>query len=365
MNRVGIVLIDWPAPIQHFITLANTAQAQLKFEKLELTAEEEIQIQSPPEDFHDSTIAKTMEQIADFKRKRGFHDEDLFILFTEKKINDSTGKDPYFSIGNSLSETPPGVALISLDYLLPKTSILKYPDDRNYAGKSIQLNLLTVLVWAFTQMEMHYTTNGCIMDFCGSIPDINHALENDFVFCTQEGCQKLIQQTEVGKAIQKITDKLNEHPYRDLSSYSMMPICFKTGRMNCSLNPRVKPNQVFVGMPFGNDYVDAFEFGIKPSLEARGFPIWRAKEHRSLKDLMCKVCEAIQNSEFAIIDLTGLNPNVMFELGICIALGRKVLLLKHEKTDIVTDLKGMEYLSYQHTTDLKQKLPEAISDLFR
>lgn len=43
--------------------------------------------------------------------------------------------------------------------------------------------------------------------------------------------------------------------------------------------------------------------------------------------IFCDICKLIQNSAYGIVDITGLNPNVMLEMGMLIALGKPIYVI--------------------------------------
>lgn len=59
----------------------------------------------------------------------------------------------------------------------------------------------------------------------------------------------------------------------------------------------------------------------------------------------------------AIINISGLNPNVMLEQGLAYGLGKPVIILKDKATKAISDLGSIEY---SHTGDLQQKLYKAL-----
>ena len=91
-----------------------------------------------------------------------------------------------------------------------------------------------------------------------------------------------------------------------------MSRCFKTGTTECTKVNRIIPKQVFIGIPFRDRFEDVFNFGIKPVLEQYGYEPWKADDNPNIIDLMCKVCEGIQKSQYIIVDLSEWNPNVYF-----------------------------------------------------
>lgn len=138
--------------------------------------------------------------------------------------------------------------------------------------------------------------------------------------------------------------------------------CFKLGINYCPLDIKHNDNQVFIGMPFRDEYEDAYQFGILPAIQQVGLIPWKANEAMHNMDIMCKVCQAIQESKFAIIDVSSWNPNVMFELGLVYGIGKPALLInKESKTP--TDLLGMEYIEYKRYDELREKCKKHITKI--
>lgn len=359
--RVGIVLHEsFSEVIDHFCRVASVAQDYFQVEKVELTSDEEdvLEARDLSEDIDEEEIDHKIFQM---KLSRGYKPSDLFIAFFEGRLLDPKGQ-PYFLWTSDIKEEQdPGVALISLDYLKSNSGIL---DSSEFALKSIEANMLYAMTVLSTSLEGHYETTGCLLDFCRNMEDINYSLQKGFVFCEQKRCKQRLKNSERGQAILAISDGLNKRPVRLLSDISLMPRCFKIGVSECTKVKRVVPNQVFIGMPFRDRFEDVFNFAIKPVLDQTGYSCWKADDHPNIIDLMCKVCEGIQTSEFVIIDLSEWNPNVFFELGLSYALGRKVLLIKQEDSKIPTDLKGMEYVPYSSASKLGEKLRSIIPRVF-
>ncbi|MCX6690899.1 MAG: hypothetical protein NTW33_02300 [Methanoregula sp.] len=360
--KICIVLPEMNESVLHFINCANAAQAFFKFESVELHSTEEEEILSI-RDITADDMPSLMEKLYSLKISLGYKDEDLLMTFFGGRIIDDAGGDSFFSWGTTLLEPNPAVAIISLDYLYPNRHVLDN-NDSSYVGRSIQYNMFAPLVWTYTDLECHYKTVSCIMDFCSDTHQINIGLKKGFYFCSTNDCQQRMEKTEAGRAILSIANYLNTFPYRAYSQMPMIPICFKTGQIKCPNSPLINPRQVFVGMPFSDDYIDIYTHAIKPALITLGYIPWRGDDHPVLIDMMCKLCQAIQESEYAIIDLSGMNPNVMLELGMCLGLGRRVLLIKRRGTDVPVDLRGMEYLEYTSATNLNKPLSVRLQQVF-
>lgn len=137
--------------------------------------------------------------------------------------------------------------------------------------------------------------------------------------------------------------------------------CFKLCVDGCPINPNYQSNHIFIAMPFANEYLDSYNYGIIPVLSALGFEHFRADNEISSKDIMCKICKEIQSCRMAIINISGLNPNVMLEQGLAYGLGKPVIIIKDKDTKAISDLGSIEYIEYSHAGELQQKLFKALS----
>ncbi len=136
-----------------------------------------------------------------------------------------------------------------------------------------------------------------------------------------------------------------------LRRQSIMKRCFITGSTHCGWEIQVNDKVVFVGIPFKDTEVHRFsqvyEQSIKPAIAAMNLTVWRADENMDNVVVMCKICQGIQKSRYAIIDISDWNSNVLFEFGLVCGLGKRALLLKNKMSAVPTDLRGLEYISYQ------------------
>ena len=90
-----------------------------------------------------------------------------------------------------------------------------------------------------------------------------------------------------------------------------MPYCFKMGVTGCLKKVQLDPQQVFVGMPIQDEFEDAYEYGIRRPLEKLGLKVWRADQEPRNIDQMCKICEGLQSSRYAVLNISGWNANVL------------------------------------------------------
>lgn len=361
--KVGLALPEIYTDITlHFQKIVNSTQKFIIVDTVELTSDEEAELDI--DEIIEDDEEKIYHMLHKIKKAHKFKNNDLFIVFFKGKLLAKNSEFPHFLWTNPLDCDNPGVGIISLSYLYKSHGILDDEFDKTLIGKSIESNIMCAITLMATPLDTHYETTCCIMDFCRDMQDINYSLRKGFLFCKQKGCEQKLFKLKIGQSLISIANGLNTKPFKSKIDIPMMPRCFKTDLVECAKVKRVIPNQVFIGMPFRGSFEDAFNYGIKPILDGQGFSYWKADDHPNIIDLMCKVCEGIQESEFAIVNLSEWNPNVFFELGLCYALGRKVLIIKHEESEIPTDLKGMEYLPYSNVTDLRKKLEGLLPQVF-
>ena len=84
---------------------------------------------------------------------------------------------------------------------------------------------------------------------------------------------------------------------------------------------------VFIIIPFREPFEDLYEHTLKPALEDVGLNAITTKQMSGIKWPFKKIHEGIRASEFCIADITGLNANVMYEVGYATAAGKKVIII--------------------------------------
>jgi hypothetical protein len=101
----------------------------------------------------------------------------------------------------------------------------------------------------------------------------------------------------------------------------------------------------FVIMPISNhtDYETGhfdrvYEEIIRPAVEQAGFEPKRADDIKQTHIIIIDILKSIVDSDMAICDLSSLNPNVMYELGIRQMTKKPVVLIKDSKTKRIFDI---------------------------
>ena len=97
---------------------------------------------------------------------------------------------------------------------------------------------------------------------------------------------------------------------------------------NCVL--RGFSGSCFVIMPFQEEFDVVYDKVIDSTLRAYGFIPFRTDRHVLSGNLVEKIRDGLKHCHFAIADVTGERPNVMYELGMAHAYKKNVILLRRE-----------------------------------
>src|ERR1035437_2547929 len=96
-------------------------------------------------------------------------------------------------------------------------------------------------------------------------------------------------------------------------------------------------------MPFAEEFKPVFDDVIKPAVADYSLEAIRADNIWSPGAVMGQIWAHINIARFLIADLTGRNPNVFYELGLALALGKDVILLTQRADDVPFDLQHMRF----------------------
>ena len=103
-------------------------------------------------------------------------------------------------------------------------------------------------------------------------------------------------------------------------------------------------NTCFIAMPFAPMFTAEYESVIRPSVERAGLSCIRGDEIYSKRNIVADVWKAIRECRLVIAELSGRNPNVLYEIGLAHAIGKPVILLTRNEKDVPCDLKSLRYL---------------------
>lgn len=109
----------------------------------------------------------------------------------------------------------------------------------------------------------------------------------------------------------------------------------------------VKSNLCFVLMPFTIGFTNQWELAIKVAIENIGMKPWRGDEKSLGSNIIIQdVTKCIYKADIIVADVTGLNPNVMYELGLAHAAKKPVVIITQNESEIPFDVSHIRYLTY-------------------
>jgi nucleoside 2-deoxyribosyltransferase len=107
--------------------------------------------------------------------------------------------------------------------------------------------------------------------------------------------------------------------------------------------------KVFVIMPFQQDFEDVYQtikVSVKDALARDGVDCFRLDETQAAGRIIPLLMDALDTASLCIADLSGLRPNVMWEVGYAMALGKHPILITQDKDALPFDISDMQSIRY-------------------
>jgi guanylate kinase len=139
----------------------------------------------------------------------------------------------------------------------------------------------------------------------------------------------------------------NLHDQLDRSVEQFQYTRSRTGRLPIERSRR-RGGGCFVLMPFRDTLRPVYDDHISSVCVSLGVSVTRADQIFSVRPIMDDIREAVLTARFVIADLTDFNPNVLYEVGICHALGKDVILITQDET-VPFDLSHIRRIKYEFT----------------
>ena len=128
--------------------------------------------------------------------------------------------------------------------------------------------------------------------------------------------------------------------------------CSKIGA-DCPHPVTKDSNYVFVMMPFkdSDSTYDAIKQAFEKEIEGKTFTCERADEGFTTFTIWCsRICKNIRKAQYVVVDTTGKNPNVFYELGFAHALdSTKAIIITQNLADAPFDIKDLNHIEYKDT----------------
>ncbi len=123
---------------------------------------------------------------------------------------------------------------------------------------------------------------------------------------------------------------------------------------------------VFVVMPFAAEFSDVWKGGIQRAAQAEGFMPIRVDMINRSTNITDDIVTSIDKCRLAIVDVTGNNPNVMFELGYTIAKEKRNIIISQSADFLPFDIRNIRTIVYANTwsgiEDLKNRIQEFLRE---
>ena len=123
--------------------------------------------------------------------------------------------------------------------------------------------------------------------------------------------------------------------------------------------------KVFVIMPFGDPIAhDMYTKIVRPLCDSLTLNVIRADEIFSNNVIYDDIWNGINEADIIIADISGKNPNVMYELGIAHAVKRPntIMLTREEVTESPFDIKHIRIIGYSNDISGTKKLESDLSN---
>ena len=122
----------------------------------------------------------------------------------------------------------------------------------------------------------------------------------------------------------------------------------------------------FVLMPFTTELTQIYQTVIKPTVERTEFGLVckRADDIKSNRAIIQDIWKSICEARIVIADMSNLNPNVMYELGIAHTIGKETILLYQktkEELRFPFDLSHIRRIEYENTMPGAKALENELS----
>jgi hypothetical protein len=126
------------------------------------------------------------------------------------------------------------------------------------------------------------------------------------------------------------------------------------------LNRILRPH-CFVAMPYSGHVLPNVFAAIRTGVEDCGYQVIRVDQERFVGSILERIWDQIRQADLMLADLTGNNPNVLYELGIAHAFNKPTLLVTysahgHVPDDTPFDLRAHRILAYDNLDSLKLQL---------
>lgn len=130
-------------------------------------------------------------------------------------------------------------------------------------------------------------------------------------------------------------------------------------------NFKIDTTFCFALLPFQENFFCVYEEAILPAINGAGLRGMHAGEIFDNREIIEDIWESICTARLIIADVTGRNPNVFYELGVCHTLGKEVIVLTQSSVDVPFDIRHRRFIEYESNklASLKTKLERTVKQV--
>ena len=128
-------------------------------------------------------------------------------------------------------------------------------------------------------------------------------------------------------------------------------------------NSPIDKEKVFVLTPFLSNEDATFQ-AIKFVCAEANLKCVRGDETFRTNEILSHVLSEMVSARIVIANINGRNPNVLYELGICHAIGKRTIIISRNDNDFPFDIAGKNILIYSNLSDLEKKIRHELLKAF-
>lgn len=125
-------------------------------------------------------------------------------------------------------------------------------------------------------------------------------------------------------------------------------------------------HRAFVIMPFSHEFDDVWNGGIKRACQELKIAALRVDEINLSSGITDDIKKFVKKATTVVVDITGNNPNVMYELGYALGRGKKPIIICQGESKVpfdVANIRHLEYIdSWQGIEDLNKGLKKFLNE---
>ncbi len=122
----------------------------------------------------------------------------------------------------------------------------------------------------------------------------------------------------------------------------------------------------FVIMPFSEERLEVYKYAVAPACEAAGFRAVRVDELKGHFNINKKIIQHLFRADAVVAELSDMNPNVFYEMGVAHAIGNKTIMCAQSANDLPFDIRNYRCIIYKQSIDglkaLEKEIAESLHD---